>query len=144
MKIILFGYLACGLFLLPALSHAQGRSPQLGYWNLETNLTTRDYTIVRFYDGQDQLVYEERLAGLCLDLGRGRRRCRQATTRHLNVALQQVLRDATRPAPGRAARWWRSSSAPACAPGASTPCAELRPVAQLLDDKYFNYLSHNE
>ncbi len=88
--------LACGLvFLLGSLaSHAQQLAPatQPGYWNLEINRTTRDYTIVRFYDGQDRLVHEERLAGLCLDLarpGHGSRR----TAHQLNQALARVLRD---------------------------------------------------
>ena len=62
-----------------------------GYWNIETNLTTRDYTIVRFYNGQDQLVHEERLDNLCLDLSR-RRQCRRIKSQ-LGTALQQVLRD---------------------------------------------------
>lgn len=63
-----------------------------GYWNIETNLTTRDYTIVRFYNGQDQLVYEENLPNLCLDLSRRKARGRRIS-QQLTVALQQVLRD---------------------------------------------------
>jgi hypothetical protein len=61
-----------------------------GYWNTETNLTTRDYTIVRFYNDQNQLVYEERLATMCLDLSASRPACRRLK-RQLDLALQQVL-----------------------------------------------------
>lgn len=99
MKKTLFAQLAVGLFLLlgATLGHAQTPAQQQpalpGYWNIETNLVTRDYTIVRFYNGQDQLVYEERLPGLCLDLSKRARLC-QRTSRQLTVALQQVLHDA--------------------------------------------------
>ncbi|AMR28932.1 hypothetical protein A0257_18720 [Hymenobacter psoromatis] len=48
---------------------------------------------MRFYNGQDQLVYEERLPRLCLDLGKGSRRCRQRTGRQLSQALQLALHD---------------------------------------------------
>ena len=100
MKTLLTLRLSLVLFfvLLAAAASAQTASaaPQRGYWNLETNLTTRNHTIVRFYNGQDQLVYEERLDNLCLDLSR-RGLCRR-TSRRLNVALQQVLRD---PSAGR-------------------------------------------
>ena len=77
--------------LLPTLVHAQ-RAPQSGYWNLETNLTTRDYTLVRFYNAQDQLVREERLDNLCLNLSPGTPLCRR-TARLLNATLAQVLQD---------------------------------------------------
>jgi hypothetical protein len=70
-----------------------------GYWNIETNLTTRDYTIVRFYNGQDQLVYEETLPNVCLDLSRRPGRCRRTKSR-LDVALQQMLQS---PATGQSA-----------------------------------------
>ncbi|MBJ6109837.1 hypothetical protein JAO73_12515 [Hymenobacter sp. BT523] len=63
-----------------------------GYWNLETNLTTRDFTIVRFYNAQDQLVYQERIDGLCLNLNSARPLCRK-TAAKLNLALQRVLDD---------------------------------------------------
>ena len=87
--------LACGLLLLlgSLAGHAQGPTSTAlpGYWNLEINRTTRDYTIVRFYDGQDRLVHEERLAGLCLDLARPGR-CSRRTAHQLNQALAHVLR----------------------------------------------------
>jgi hypothetical protein len=79
------------LLLISGLAQAQQSAPALpGYWNVETNLTTRDYTVVRFFNDQDQLVYEERLPNLCLDLSSGRPLCRRTMTQ-LNLALQQVL-----------------------------------------------------
>jgi hypothetical protein len=88
------------LLLLLVSSRAQAQTtPALpGYWNLETNLTTRNYTLVRFYNGQDQLVYEERLPTLCLDLSKGSVRCRRRAASRLNVALQQALRNPAGPA----------------------------------------------
>jgi len=98
MKTSLLIRLAFGLgcLFVSFLGRAQARAaaPDLpGYWNLEINLTTRDYTIVRFYNGQNQLVYEERLPGLCLDMSKRSGICRR-TSRQLTAALQQVLRDA--------------------------------------------------
>ena len=97
MKTFVIIRLSLGLLFgsLASLAHAQAAppaSPQPAYWNVETNLTTRDYTIVRFYNGQDQLVYEERLDGLNLDLRKGNRCCRR-TSQQLNVALATVLRN---------------------------------------------------
>ena len=80
---------------LTTLAQAQTAPAALpGYWNIETNLTTRDYTIVRFYNGQDQLVYEENLPNLCLDFSRRPRQGRR-TKSQLDATLQQVLRDPT-------------------------------------------------
>ncbi len=94
MKTSLIFRLSLGLLLLlSTLAHAQSQPvAPAGYWNVETNRTTRDYTIVRFYNAQDQLVYEERLSGLNLDLRKGNRCCRR-TSQQLNVALAAVLRD---------------------------------------------------
>lgn len=97
MKNPLIFRLSLGLFLLlSTLVHAQAQQPAAltpaGYWNVETNRTTRDHTIVRFYSAQDQLLYEERLDGLNLDLRKGNRCCRR-TSQQLNVALATVLRD---------------------------------------------------
>lgn len=94
--------LAFGLLFLLASPLAQAQTTpapapaQPGYWNVEINRATRDYTLVRFYDGQDRLVYEERLDGLCLDLSRATRRCR-CTKRQLDAALQAALRDPATP-----------------------------------------------
>ncbi|TGE20978.1 hypothetical protein [Hymenobacter metallicola] len=85
------GTLLVFLTLAP-LAQAQTQPTGLGYWNVETNLTTRDYTIVRFYNDQDQLVYEETLLNVYLDLGRRPGRCRRIQSR-LDLALQQVLQN---------------------------------------------------
>ena len=77
--------------LAPAQTPA-ATSALSGYWNTETNLVTRDYTIVRFYNGQDQLVYEELLPNFCLDLSRRPGLCRR-TKSQLDQTLRLVLRD---------------------------------------------------
>lgn len=77
----------------PTAAQPAAATAQPGYWNLETNGTTRDYTHVRFYDGHDRLVYEERLAGLCLDLSRSTRRGSRRLKQQLAEELQAVLRD---------------------------------------------------
>ncbi|WP_375434371.1 hypothetical protein [uncultured Hymenobacter sp.] len=96
MKTALFRCLAFSLLLLATTqSLAQARTAplaSLGYWNVETNLTTRDHSIVRFYDHQNQLVYEERLPNLCLDLSKGTSCCRR-TSRQLGRTLRLVLRE---------------------------------------------------
>lgn len=82
------------IFLLAApLVHAKtSMTPpiQSGYWNLETNLIAHDYTTVRFYNDQHQLVYEETLPYCGLDLSSRPARCRRIKQK-LDVALQQVL-----------------------------------------------------
>lgn len=88
-RLVLAGALLCA-----ADAAAQQPAPpasQGGYWNLETNLTSRAYTLVRFYNDHDQLVYEERLDNLCLDLSAARP-LRRRVQQRLDLALQQVLR----------------------------------------------------
>jgi hypothetical protein len=92
MRLMLFVFLAFSTALLANTQSQAQASPTESsvpvYWNLETNSQTRGYTIVRFYNNQDQLVYEERLDGVCLDLSK-----RGRTSRQLTGALQQVLRE---------------------------------------------------
>ena len=62
-----------------------------GYWTLETDQSIRDYTVVSFYNDQHELLYQERLNGLCLDP------CKSASShrrmaRMLGTTLQQVQR----------------------------------------------------
>ena len=96
MKTSVFFRLGLVLLLCSLASrvHAQAApaTPQPAYWNLETNRATLDHTIMRFYNGQDQLVYQETLPDLCLDLSRYSGRRRRAS-QQLTVALQQVLHD---------------------------------------------------
>ncbi len=104
MKSFLVFHLTLVLFFFAStLAHAQTQPAPApapaGYWNVETNLTTRDYTTVRFYNAQDQLIYEEQLPNFCLDLARPSALCRR-TKGQLNLALQQVLAaPADQPAP---------------------------------------------
>lgn len=85
-------FLVLSLSIISLQTNAEMPATIAGYWNIETNLTTRNYTIVRFYNSQDQLIYEEQINNLCLDLNKGTGRCRR-TTRQLNTALQRVLRN---------------------------------------------------
>jgi len=64
---------------------------QSGYWTLETDESNRDYTDVRFYNDQHELLYQERINGVCLDpckSGVAHRRI----ARMLGTTLQQVQR----------------------------------------------------
>jgi hypothetical protein len=82
-----------GMLLAPAAQAQTKTQPAPaagGYWNTETNLTTRDHTIVRFYNAAHELVYEERLDNICLEQGQNTA-CSRRTTRLLSQALQQVL-----------------------------------------------------
>jgi hypothetical protein len=80
------------ILLLPALltsglTAAQAQDPARmkgAYWVVETNRYDPSYSIVRFYDHQDQLLYEEKIRGVSLDITRPR------TQRLLNKALQQA------------------------------------------------------
>ncbi|WP_375435193.1 hypothetical protein [uncultured Hymenobacter sp.] len=62
-----------------------------GYWNLITDQSNRDHTVVRFYNDQHELLYEERLEGLCLDPCKSRAAHRRVA-RMLGATLQQVQR----------------------------------------------------
>ncbi|KAA9339539.1 hypothetical protein F0P96_02670 [Hymenobacter busanensis] len=84
--------LLISVLLALGASAATAQAPARGYWNLETNLTTRDFTVVRFYNDEHQLLREERLDNLCLDLSRGTPLCRR-TAQLLNGTLAQVLLD---------------------------------------------------
>ena len=85
--------LLAGLLTCASGVTAQSALPlAAGYWNVETNLTTRDYTIVRFYNAQDQLVYQERLDHLYLNLMKGMGLCCR-TGAQLNQVLARVLAD---------------------------------------------------
>ena len=62
-----------------------------GYWNLVTDQSSRDYTMVQFYNDQHELLYEERLEGLCLAPCKSRAAHRRVA-RLLGATLQQVQR----------------------------------------------------
>jgi hypothetical protein len=77
---VAWGLFCCSLF--PEWVQAQEK--QEGYWVVETNLLTRDYTLIRFYTDQHQLLYEEKLAGYSLDITKTKNKKR------LNKALKQL------------------------------------------------------
>ncbi|GEO05655.1 hypothetical protein AAE02nite_33190 [Adhaeribacter aerolatus] len=54
------------------------------YWVVETNLKQRDYSIVRFYNRHNELIYEEKLNNIYLNISRPRH------VKKLNLALGQV------------------------------------------------------
>lgn len=62
-----------------------------GYWSLQTDSKRPDYTIVRFYNDAHELVYQERLDGVCLDPTKNRAAHRRIS-RMLGTALDQVQR----------------------------------------------------
>ena len=125
MKNSLIFRLGLGLFLLLSpLAHAQSQpAAQLGYWNVETNRTTHDHTIVRFYSVQDQLVHEGRLNVLDLDLRKGNRCCRR-TSQQYNLALVIVLHDPS------AARHDAGLLAQAFGQDRTAACSVLTPFAK--------------
>jgi hypothetical protein len=62
-----------------------------GYWSLETDQSDRNYTLVRFFNDQHELLYQERLDGLCLDPCKSPANHRRVA-RMLGNTLQQVQR----------------------------------------------------
>lgn len=60
---------------------AQSLPSDEGNWVVETNLNQKNYSIVRFYDQQGNLLYEEKLQGVYLDISRPK------TRRILNKSL---------------------------------------------------------
>ncbi len=96
MKTFLSIRLAFGLLLLLSSLRGGAQTQPVaalpGYWSLGVNPTTRDHTIIRFYNGQNQVVYEEALPQL-LDLNRVPPSARALITDHLSWALQWVLRN---------------------------------------------------
>ena len=65
-------------------SLAQQEPITQNYWVVETNLKQRDYSIVRFYNQNHQLIYEEKLNGKYLNISRPRH------VKRLNLALSAV------------------------------------------------------
>lgn len=62
-----------------------------GYWCLQTDSQDRDHTLVRFYNDQHQLMYEELLNGPCLAATLSPAAHRRVA-RTLGTALQQIQR----------------------------------------------------
>ncbi|UOQ68015.1 hypothetical protein [Hymenobacter volaticus] len=62
-----------------------------GYWSLVTDQSDRSHTVVQFYNDQHELLYEERLDGLCLNPCKSRAAHRRVA-KMLGATLQQVQR----------------------------------------------------
>ncbi|TGE20213.1 hypothetical protein [Hymenobacter elongatus] len=88
---VLFGLSATLAVAQPTIYTEDAAAPGTGYWTIETDQSRRDYSVVRFYTAQHEKIYEERLAGLCLDPSRGTGRCRR-TAQRLSAALGQAQR----------------------------------------------------
>jgi hypothetical protein len=81
--------LLCTVFLLvftlfsSAAATAQ-YSVDEGYWLVESNVFTKDFTVVKFYSDTHSLIYEEKLTGICLDI------TRRKNVKMLNRTLKMV------------------------------------------------------
>ncbi|WP_187262303.1 hypothetical protein [Pontibacter beigongshangensis] len=51
-------------------ARAQTLPADAGNWVVETNLNQKNYSVVRFYDQQGALLYEEKLQGVYLDVSK--------------------------------------------------------------------------
>ena len=71
-------------FGLGEASQAQIVHSSENYWVVETNVHQRNYSIVRFYNAADELIYEERLDGMYLDIKKPKH------VKRLNLALAQI------------------------------------------------------
>lgn len=73
------------LFSLYGFSASAQQLSAGGYWVVETNQKTKDYSIVKFYDTAGLLVYEERLEGVHLNIAKPK------TVKMLNQTLRGVV-----------------------------------------------------
>jgi len=67
MKPILFSF-ACLVFTLE--SYGQSQNSQQLYWVVESNIHYRDCTIVRFYNQENDQVYQVKVMGVSIDIQR--------------------------------------------------------------------------
>jgi hypothetical protein len=70
--------------ILSDSSLAQALPSAKNYWVVETNLKERNFSIVRFYNAANELIYEEKLNGVYLNISRRKH------VKRLNLALAQV------------------------------------------------------
>lgn len=74
--------------LLTLNVNAQARRPDLpqaGFWVVETNPKAKTGSVVKFYNDDKQLIYEEHLDGKCLDVRRSN------TVAFLHRALDKAM-----------------------------------------------------
>jgi hypothetical protein len=60
--------LTFGCTALPAMAGMPPYATETGYWVVESNTITKDFTIIKFYDSQHQLMYEEKMEGVYLNI----------------------------------------------------------------------------
>jgi hypothetical protein len=65
--IIVLAFLVSNNFVM-----AQQESHVPVYWVVETNVYQKDFTILKFYNGQNQLIHEVTLDRSFLDISKGR------------------------------------------------------------------------
>ncbi|RYC67873.1 MULTISPECIES: hypothetical protein [Spirosoma] len=76
--------------------YAAPAEPSGIFWMTETNRKPSPYTIVRFYDETNQLIYEEKLPGRCLNIYR-KRVVRQLNRARVDIGRQWALKQQIRP-----------------------------------------------
>lgn len=67
--------------------NAQHVSPQRPFWVIEGNINTADYTIIRFYTADSNLIQEERVEGFLIDIQKKKNR------KYLDKRLVEVIQD---------------------------------------------------
>ncbi|WP_224999530.1 hypothetical protein [Cesiribacter sp. SM1] len=76
------------LATVPTIS-AQTSTGGEAYWVVETNLNQKNYSIVKFYNSEHALIYEERIEGLYLNTEK--RKHRKYLDRSLKIFTQQRI-----------------------------------------------------
>ncbi|MDO1447738.1 hypothetical protein Q0590_15815 [Rhodocytophaga aerolata] len=59
---------------IQAVAESPAFSPDGGYWVVETNVQTKDFTIIKFYDARHHLLYEEKIEGRFVDIHKPKHR----------------------------------------------------------------------
>ena len=78
MRRITFGI----LLALTISAHSSQAQP---YWVIETNLHQKDFTIIKFYNDEQMIIYEKKHIGVYYDLSKKRH------VRRLDLMLQNYL-----------------------------------------------------
>lgn len=81
--------LFAGLVLAVLIAEAQDTVTASTYWVVETNVNDRSYSILRWYDHDNQLVREVKIDGIFIDIRNARHR------RILNQILKNYNERAT-------------------------------------------------
>lgn len=72
------------LTALPGLGATYSYTRPEGYWVIESNIVTKDFTWIRFYTEEGRLLYEEKIEGVSLDISR------KKNVRMLNRTLKML------------------------------------------------------